>query len=68
MPDLAPLPMTAFIQYLKDVRVELSHVSWPTQKQAVVYTLLVVAISVLTSLFLGFFDFVFVNVLEKFVI
>ena len=68
MPDLATLPMTAFIQYLKDVRVELSHVSWPTQKQAVVYTLLVVAISVLTSLFLGFFDFVFVNVLEKFVI
>ena len=68
MPDLAYPPMTAFIQYLKDVRVELSHVSWPTQKQAVVYTLLVVAISVLTSLFLGFFDFVFVNVLEKFVI
>lgn len=68
MPDLAKLPMTAFIQYLKDVRVELSHVSWPTQKQAVVYTMLVVVISVLTSLFLGFFDFVFVNVLEKFVI
>ena len=68
MPDLAKLPMTALIQYLKDVRVELSHVSWPTQKQAVVYTMLVVIISVLTSLFLGFFDFVFVNVLEKFVI
>ena len=68
MPDLSPLPMTALIQYLKDVRVELSHVSWPTQKQAVVYTLLVVVISVLTSVLLGFFDFAFVNVLEKFVI
>lgn len=60
--------MSSLIQYLKDVRVELSHVSWPTQKQAVVFTLLVILISVGTSLFLGFFDFVFVQILKRFVI
>jgi preprotein translocase SecE subunit len=55
------------MQYLKDVRVELSHVSWPTQKQAMVYTLLVIIISVITSLFLGFFDFAFVEVIKRLV-
>ncbi len=59
--------MNSFMQYLKDVRVELSHVSWPTQKQAMVYTLLVIIISVVTSLFLGFFDFAFVEVIKRLV-
>lgn len=51
--------MDKLVQYLKDTRVELSHVSWPTQKQTIVYTVTVIAISALVSVFLGFFDFVF---------
>lgn len=49
----------ALIQYLKDTRGELRHVAWPTRVQTIVYTILVIAISVMVSLYLGFFDFLF---------
>ncbi len=52
-------------QYLKETRNELHHVAWPTRVQTVVYTILVIAISVLVSLYLGFFDFLFTNGLGK---
>lgn len=48
-----------FVQYLKETRTELNHVAWPTQKQTVVYTVLVAAISIGIAVYLGFFDYVF---------
>ena len=53
------------LQYLKDTRGELHHVAWPTRLQTVVYTILVISISVLLSLYLGFFDFAFTRGLGK---
>lgn len=60
--------MKRFIQYIRDTRGELKHVSWPTTKQATVYTVLVIAISLFVAVLLGFFDFVFTNALDKFLI
>ncbi len=57
--------MKAFIQYLRDVRAELTHVSWPTRAQAVGYTALVVFIVVAVALILGASDFIFTFGLEK---
>ncbi len=54
-----------FIQYLKDTRGELHHVAWPTRVQTIIYTILVIAISIIISLYLGFFDYVFTNTLGK---
>jgi preprotein translocase subunit SecE len=51
-------------QYLRDTMHELKQVSWPTQKQAFLYTILVIVISVLVSLFLGAFDFAFTRGIE----
>lgn len=51
--------MNNFINYLKDTRSELKHVSWPTQRQAAVSTGLVIGVSVIVALLLGAFDFVF---------
>lgn len=48
-----------FGQYLRDTRMELRHVAWPTRTQTVVYALLVAAISIGVALYLGFFDFLF---------
>lgn len=59
--------MYRLINYLKDTRVELKHVSWPTQRQAVVYTALIIAVSVVASLFLGVFDFIFTKALDWFI-
>ena len=47
------------IQYLRDTRGELKHVTWPSRKQAIVYTVLVIVISTLTALFAGGLDFLF---------
>jgi len=59
--------MDRFINYLRDTKAELTHVSWPTQKQAVVYTALVIAVSIVVSLFLGLFDFLFAQALNWFI-
>lgn len=58
--------MSRFINYLRDTKAELAHVSWPTQKQAMIYTALVIAVSVIVSLYLGLFDFLFTIALEWF--
>jgi preprotein translocase subunit SecE len=60
--------MSRLTQYLRDTRGELKHVSWPTQRQAVIFTILVIVISILIALFLGFFDFVFTTLLDRFFI
>jgi preprotein translocase SecE subunit len=49
------------MQYLRDVRAELNHVSWPTQRQTIIYTVIVVAISLATAAYLGIFDYLFSN-------
>ena len=59
--------MSRFIEYLKDTKDEVAHVSWPTQKQAVTYTALVIGVSVIFALLLAFFDFVFSYVLNWFI-
>ena len=55
----------AFLQYLRDTRGELRHVAWPTRVQTIIYTILVIALSILVSLYLGFFDFLFTTGLGK---
>ncbi len=52
------------VDYLRETKGELKHVSWPTRRQAVVFTILVIAVSIGTALFLGFFDFAFTRLLE----
>ena len=50
-------------QYLKDTRSELNHVAWPTQRQTVVFTLLVAAISLAIAAYVGALDFAFKDAL-----
>ncbi|XOB41007.1 MAG: preprotein translocase subunit SecE [Candidatus Nealsonbacteria bacterium] len=54
--------------FFKEVRVEIKKVNWPTTKQTIRYTLIVIGISVATAIFLGGIDFLFTNFLNKFVI
>ncbi len=51
-------------EYIKETRAELRHVTWPTRQQALSYTVVVIAISIFTALFLGFFDFAFSKLLS----
>ena len=56
--------MARVIEYIKETRAEMKHVSWPTRKQAIVFTAVVIAVSLLTALYLGLFDFVFTGILR----
>jgi len=56
--------MSRIVQYLKDTKAELKHVSWPTQRQAAVYTVLVICISGFTALYVGLFDHLFSKAIE----
>lgn len=62
------IPNMRLIQYLKDTQSELKHVSWPTRKQAIIFTSIVVVVSVATAAYLGAFDWLFTWIVESFVI
>jgi preprotein translocase subunit SecE len=59
--------MQRLVNYLKDTRAELKHVSWPTGRQAAIYTALIIATSVIVSLIVGLFDFLFTQALDWFI-
>ena len=56
--------MKRLFNYFRDTRGELKHVSWPTQKQTIIYTVLVILLSLLTALYLGILDAVFMKGIE----
>lgn len=51
--------MSNLSNYFKATMAEMRQVTWPTQKQAFLYTFLVILISVFVALFLGAFDYLF---------
>jgi len=59
--------MSRLGNYFRDTAAEMKHVSWPTQTQAFIYTALVIGISGLVAVFLGAFDYVFTQLLNKIV-
>jgi len=60
--------MDKIIQFLKEVRVELAKVSWPTRNQTILYTLVVIGISLFFALYLGLLDFVYKFIIDKFLL
>ena len=57
MPIYGHKEMGRIIQFLKDVRVELAKVVWPTRKEALKITGIVILFSVFVALFLGAIDY-----------
>ncbi|MFA6300877.1 MAG: preprotein translocase subunit SecE [Candidatus Paceibacterota bacterium] len=57
--------MSKFTEYLKETKTELKHVIWPSKNQTFYYTLIVVILSVLIAYYLGIFDFIFSQGLQK---
>ena len=60
----APKPDNRLVRYLKETRAELRKVSWPTRQQATNLTLIVLAVTVAMSIFLGAVDFLFASLLR----
>jgi preprotein translocase subunit SecE len=45
--------------YIKEVIAEAKHVTWPTRRQTIFFTITVLAISILVAYYLGALDFLF---------
>jgi len=65
--NLTNIPKKIII-FLKEVRLEMKKVNWPTRKETIRYTLIVIGISVAVAAFLGTFDFLFTTLLNKFIL
>ena len=51
--------------FLKEVRLEMKKVNWPTRKETVKYTLIIIGLSIVVAAFLGGLDFLFNYLLNK---
>ena len=56
------------VTFLKEVRLEMKKVNWPTRSQTLRYTLIVIGVSAAVAAFLGALDFIFTTLLNKFVL
>ena len=64
---IANLPQK-IISFLKEVKLEMKKVNWPTRKETVRYTLIVIGLSVAVAAFLGTLDFIFNTLLTRFIL
>jgi preprotein translocase subunit SecE len=60
--------MEKFVEYLKETKGEMKHVSWPTKEQTIAFTALVIGISLVAAAILGLFDGIFKKALELFIL
>lgn len=49
--------------YLKEVRIELTKVTWPTRSEALKLTLVILVASLVVGLYVGGLDLLFTNML-----
>jgi len=54
--------------FLKEVHLEMKKVNWPTRKETIRYTLMVIGVVFAVAIFLGGFDFIFRALLDYFII
>lgn len=55
----------SLIQYFKETRAEMSHVTWPARKTVVIHTVIIIVVALLVGLLLTAFDYVFKTGLEN---
>lgn len=56
------------VTFLKEVKVELKKVNWPTKQETTKYALIVIGVSFTVAIFLGGLDFLFTWLLNKFIL
>ncbi|MBP9697681.1 MAG: preprotein translocase subunit SecE [Candidatus Moranbacteria bacterium] len=60
--------MQAILTFLREAKVELLRVNWPSQKEVARYTFLVVVMSLTVAIFLGSLDFLFGFLVERYLL
>ena len=55
------------VRYLRETRAELKKVTWPTQKEALNLTYIVLGVTIAFALFLGILDWLFSRLFQLFI-
>jgi preprotein translocase subunit SecE len=55
-------------KFFREAQQELRHVNWPTRKEALRLTFIVIGIAVGLALFLGAFDWIFSTAIKTYII
>jgi preprotein translocase subunit SecE len=59
---------TKITNFLKETRVEMKKVNWPTRKETIKYTFIVIGLSFVIAFFLGGLDLLFTLLITKFLL
>ncbi len=57
--------MNKITNYIKETKAEMNNVKWPSRKQTIGFTVAVILVSVLVAYYIGLWDFIFKQGLEK---
>jgi len=60
--------MSRLVEFIKESKIELKKVTWPTREETIRYTLTVIIISTALALFLGGLDYLFQFILNNFLL
>ena len=68
----APRRMPAVVEpvttYLREVRVELTRVDWPTRRELVSMTIVVVVVLLALAVYLGMFDYIYTVIVKRWLV
>lgn len=54
----------SIISYIKEVKSETKNIKWPTRKQVISYTLIVIVLSLILAAYVGALDAAFARLLS----
>tara|TARA_Y100000310_G_scaffold341338_1_gene440169 strand:+ start:1775 stop:1972 length:198 start_codon:yes stop_codon:yes gene_type:complete len=56
------------IPFLKEVRLEIKKINWPSRKETIRYTLIVLGVTLVVAAFLGGLDYIFSSILNNIIL
>ncbi len=65
--NLANIP-NRIITFLKEVKLEMKKVNWPTREEIIKYTLIVIGASIVVAIYLGGLDVLFTFLIREFIL
>lgn len=63
--DKGPGFISISVQFLRDAKTELKKVKWPTKKELIAATIMVLVVVLILAFYLGVIDFLLIKILEN---
>jgi preprotein translocase subunit SecE len=64
-PRRLPVFIERIVQYLREVWVELNRVEWPSRRELISMTVVVIVVLVAMAIYLGTFDYIFTVLVKQ---